>query len=108
MELLFPINLTLSAICLTVDSADAGKREANARNRFTYPDRKRSTLDLINLPDVQPENFVELYEQERKLSPVTNMNDFIMSLYDHSLSWKDIEWLCTITKLPIILKGILT
>jgi 4-hydroxymandelate oxidase len=27
-------------------------------------------------------------------------------MLDHSLNWKDIEWLATITKLPIILKGI--
>jgi isopentenyl diphosphate isomerase/L-lactate dehydrogenase-like FMN-dependent dehydrogenase len=28
-------------------------------------------------------------------------------LFDRSLSWKDVKWLKSITKLPIILKGIL-
>jgi hypothetical protein len=55
--------------------------------------------------DVVPENFVEFYEEEKKHTDVTNMNDFIMCLYDHALCWDDIMWLRSITKLPIILKG---
>jgi isopentenyl diphosphate isomerase/L-lactate dehydrogenase-like FMN-dependent dehydrogenase len=31
-----------------------------------------------------------------------------MSLFDRSVTWKDIAWLKSITKLPIVLKGVLT
>jgi hypothetical protein len=30
------------------------------------------------------------------------------NLFDRSLNWKDVKWLQSITKLPIILKGILS
>jgi 4-hydroxymandelate oxidase len=32
---------------------------------------------------------------------------YIASLFDPALTWKDIEWLAGITKLPVLVKGIL-
>ena len=37
----------------------------------------------------------------------SGINDYVTSLFDQSLTWKDIEWLKKITHLPIIVKGIL-
>jgi len=85
-----------SALVFTVDCVVCGKRESTARIKFTYPD------------GVTPENFVELFETERKHSKFNDINDFLSSLYDHSLTWKEIDWLKSITKLPILLKGILS
>jgi len=85
-----------SALCLTVDCVIAGKREANARNRFTYPH------------GIRPENYVQLYEEEKAKTTITDMNAFIINLYDTSIKWSDIEWIKSITSLPIILKGILS
>jgi (S)-2-hydroxy-acid oxidase len=38
----------------------------------------------------------------------SGLNDYALSLFDPSITWKDIEWLKSITSLPIVLKGILT
>lgn len=38
----------------------------------------------------------------------SGLNNYVDGLFDASLQWKDVEWLKSITKLPIILKGILT
>lgn len=38
----------------------------------------------------------------------SSLNNYVKNLFDTSLNWKDIKWLQTITKLPIVLKGILT
>jgi 4-hydroxymandelate oxidase len=32
---------------------------------------------------------------------------YIASLYDTSLTWKDLEWIISLTKLPVLVKGIL-
>lgn len=37
----------------------------------------------------------------------SGINNYVTSLFDPTLEWNDIKWLQTITKLPIILKGIL-
>ncbi|XP_040873562.1 peroxisomal (S)-2-hydroxy-acid oxidase GLO1-like isoform X2 [Glycine max] len=68
------------AIALTVDTPILGRREADIKNRFTLP----SHLVLKNFEGLDL----------RKL--------------DKSFNWKDIQWLQTITSLPILLKGVLT
>jgi 4-hydroxymandelate oxidase len=32
---------------------------------------------------------------------------YVASLFDAALTWKDIEWLTRVTKLPVLVKGIL-
>ncbi|XP_028243355.1 peroxisomal (S)-2-hydroxy-acid oxidase-like isoform X2 [Glycine soja] len=68
------------AIALTVDTPILGRREADIKNRFALP----SHLVLKNFEGLDL----------RKL--------------DKSFNWKDIQWLQTITSLPILLKGVLT
>ncbi len=84
------------ALVLTVDSPILGRREKDVRNRFKLPDNFRlghfEGGKLANLPaDVAD----------------SGLAHYISSLYDVSLSWKHVEWLRQITKLPILLKGIL-
>jgi len=38
----------------------------------------------------------------------TDSIQYALSLFDPSITWKDVEWLKSITKLSIVLKGILT
>ncbi|KAK2384005.1 Aldolase-type TIM barrel family protein [Trifolium repens] len=80
------------AIVLSVDSV-IGRREANIKNRFTFPSYVRlkhyEGMGLIRTKDSSP-------------ASATN------GIYDRSLNWKDVKWLQTITSLPIILKGVLT
>lgn len=36
------------------------------------------------------------------------LNDYIDTLMDQSLTWADVDWLKSITYLPIVIKGVLT
>ena len=38
----------------------------------------------------------------------SGLNEYAMSLFDQTLTWRDVDWLRTVTKLPIIVKGILS
>lgn len=84
------------ALVLTVDSPILGSRERDVRNGFHLPDG----LIAKNLAqagiDVLPGKIGE-----------SGLATYIASLYDQTLTWKDVEWLRSITKLPILVKGIL-
>ena len=38
----------------------------------------------------------------------SGLNEYASSLFDPSLTWEDVMWLKSVTKLPIVLKGVLT
>ena len=38
----------------------------------------------------------------------SGLNEYAASLFDPSLTWADLDWLKSVTTLPIVLKGILT
>lgn len=38
----------------------------------------------------------------------SGLNEYAKSLFDPSLTWKDVDWLMSVTRLPVILKGILS
>ncbi|KAI5732619.1 hypothetical protein M8J76_008060 [Diaphorina citri] len=84
------------ALVLTVDTNVFGTRYADIRNKFNMP----SHLKLANFSG--------------KLSQLSNTSDsssllaYITSQLDETINWSDVTWLKTITKLPIVLKGILT
>jgi isopentenyl diphosphate isomerase/L-lactate dehydrogenase-like FMN-dependent dehydrogenase len=84
------------AIALTVDAAVLGKRERDLRNRFSLPEH----LSLKNLWAADSQEPPKGMDSS-KLSP------HISSLFDAALTWKDVEWLVGVTKLPILVKGIL-
>ncbi|UJR11252.1 hypothetical protein I4U23_015434 [Adineta vaga] len=75
------------ALVLTVDTCVIGNRESSVHNKFSLPDGIRAE----NLIDEQDESTKKYQELPR----------------DTSLSWKDLDWIRSITSLPIILKGIL-
>ncbi|GFP81161.1 peroxisomal (s)-2-hydroxy-acid oxidase glo5 [Phtheirospermum japonicum] len=84
------------AIALTVDTPRLGRREADIKNRFALP------------PNLSLKNFEGL-----DLGSINKTNDSGLATYvadqvDRSLNWKDLKWLQTITKLPILVKGVLT
>lgn len=81
------------AIVLTVDTPRLGRREADIKNRMIAPQLK---------------NFEGLLSTAVALGKGSNLEAFAATTLDPSLSWKDISWLKSITKLPILLKGILT
>lgn len=84
------------ALVVTVDAPVAGNRERDRRNRFTLPDQ----ITFQNLQDFA----LDRVDHQPGDSSVAA---YATAQIDPSLSWKDIEWLRSITKLPVLLKGIL-
>ncbi|HEY9676447.1 MAG TPA: alpha-hydroxy acid oxidase [Drouetiella sp.] len=85
-----------TALVLTVDSPLLGRRERDVRNKFNLP----AGLVCKNLIG----NYLE---QLPPGGPDSGLASYIASLYDTSLTWKDLEWFKSITKLPVVVKGIL-
>ncbi|WP_013325129.1 alpha-hydroxy acid oxidase [Gloeothece verrucosa] len=84
------------ALCVTVDAPFIGRREADVRNEFTLPKGLKLanllTMADVTLPDVPDDSGLFAYFKEQ---------------IDPSLTWKDLEWLQSMTKLPVVVKGIL-
>jgi 4-hydroxymandelate oxidase len=80
-----------TAIVLTVDTPMIGIRYADQRNRFRLPPGLSMATLESNMPD----------------SEASGLRAFT-DLFDQSLTWHDIEWICNVAELPVIAKGILT
>lgn len=77
------------ALCLTVDTPITG-----ARNRETRADVKLGSLP--NLKGLKLDGPVR-----------TGSLEIFSSVQDAALSWKDVEWLRSFAKIPLLLKGVL-
>jgi 4-hydroxymandelate oxidase len=84
------------AIVLTVDVPFTGRRERDVRNRFTLPDH-------LSAKNLWPAGWRDL----PKSVASSGMPAYVGSLFDATLNWKDLEWLAGLTKLPLLIKGIL-
>ena len=85
------------AIVVTVDAPILGKREQDIRNEFHLPNH----LSIINLA-----HHINAAQLDQHTS-TSSLEKFFKEQLNNQLTWDDIEWLATQTKLPIILKGIL-
>lgn len=83
------------AIVVTVDAQIWGRREADVRNRFQLP----PGLSVKNLTPAGKEAFPEGDAD-------SGLAAYVKRMFDPALSWRDVEWLTSITRLPIVLKGI--
>ncbi|CAN1335663.1 Glycolate oxidase [Linum perenne] len=70
------------AIALTVDTPRLGRREADIKNRC-------ASYFWVQAND-------------------SGLASYVAGQIDRSLSWKDVQWLQTITSMPILVKGVLT
>ena len=86
------------ALVLTVDTPFFGTRLADVRNHFCLPPH-------LTLANFESEGVPAMKAPGAQAS---GLNEYASSLFDPSLTWKDVSWLQTITKLPIVVKGILT
>ena len=86
------------AIVLTVDTPVLGRRMADTRNRFNLP----SNLSLANFTDATVESSLVIKEHS------SGLQQYTAKLIDPGLTWETVDWLRSITELPILLKGILT
>ena len=86
------------ALVITVDQPINGRRLVDARNCFGLPKH----LSLANFSSGQAQTSLVTKEHDSELHQHTS------AMMDPSLNWDTIDWLRGVTKLPIILKGILT
>jgi 4-hydroxymandelate oxidase len=83
------------ALVLTVDAPLLGRRERDVRNRFRLPPGLTiASLDFAGKEDL-PHPTAD-----------SGLAAYFASLLDPSLTWRDVDWLRTITALPIVIKGI--
>lgn len=84
------------ALCLTVDVPYIGNRERDLRNAFTFPYQLANfTANLGHLP-------IGVVGDE------SGLGKYIASKWDPSLTWNDVEWLASLSNMPVVVKGILT
>lgn len=83
-----------SALLLTVDAPVLGRRERDVRNRFHLP------------PSLSAKNLSAAGMADIPQSAESALAAYFESLLDPSLSWRDLEWLRNVTRLPIVVKGI--
>ncbi|CAA7029908.1 unnamed protein product [Microthlaspi erraticum] len=84
------------AIALTVDTPRLGRRESDIKNRFTLP------------PNLTLKNFEGLDLGKMDEANDSGLASYVSGQIDRTLSWKDVQWLQTITKMPILVKGVIT
>lgn len=85
-----------TAITLTVDAQVWGRRERDIKNRFRLP----KGLSIKNLMPAGKGDFPD----EKADS---GLAAYVTWQFDQTLTWKDIDWLCSKAKVPVLLKGVL-
>jgi 4-hydroxymandelate oxidase len=80
------------ALCLTVDTPITG-----VRNRET-----RADVKLPPMPNLKGFKGVGSTEGIR-----TGSLEIFSNVLDAALTWKDVEWLCSFAKIPLLVKGVL-
>jgi 4-hydroxymandelate oxidase len=83
------------ALVVTVDAPLLGRRERDVRNRFALP----AGLTVENLA-------AEGFGNVAHAAADSGLAAYFASLLDPSVTWNDIDWLRSITRLPIIVKGL--
>jgi 4-hydroxymandelate oxidase len=84
----------VQAIVLTVDAPVWGTREADVRNRFHLPDG----LFVENLSPAGKQAFPR--------SAGSGLAAYVAQMFDGGIGWRDLDWLCAQTRLPVVVKGV--
>ena len=84
-----------SALVITVDAAMIGTRERDRTLKFRLPDG----MTMGNFSGLPQAELVSS-EQDSALA------NYVQSQLDPSLTWSDLTWLISQTKLPVLVKGI--
>ncbi|XP_046339316.2 2-Hydroxyacid oxidase 1-like [Haliotis rufescens] len=86
------------ALALTVDCQVYGRRHAEMRSGFILPAKhKLGVLEGLK-------SRTGMSDEERK----GGWSNFLNNFFSSSATWDDLRWLKTITKLPVIAKGVIT
>ena len=86
------------AIVLTVDAPVLGRRERDVRNRFQLPEG-------LSVSNLMAEGYGSLGSPDSRDSG-SALSTYVNEQMDPSISWRDIEWLRSVTGLPILIKGV--
>lgn len=89
-------NAGYKALCLTVDAPVLGRRERDRHNEFALP----PGLQLANLVNISGLNIP--YQAGE-----SGLFTYFAQQLDPAITWKDLEWLQSLSPLPLVLKGIL-
>lgn len=81
------------ALVVTVDTPIPGLRNREERIKFALP------------PGIERPNLKGL--NTAGSSHLPKENEIYNALFDAKLTWKDVEWLRSLTRLPVLLKGVL-
>jgi len=81
------------ALCVTVDSPVVGVRNRDQRAKFSLP------------PEMERANLKGLMRPGGNLRPPEG--DIYTPILDASLTWKEIDWLRSFARTPVLLKGVL-
>ena len=81
------------ALCITSDSPVVGVRNRDARVNFSLP------------PNLERANLRGLMRTGGNLRPPEG--DIYTPILDASLTWKEIDWLRSFARIPVLLKGVL-
>jgi len=82
------------AIVLTVDAPGLGSRERDARNSFRLPD------------DLRIENLCSLGKDRVPVVQGSGLAAYVRDNFKQDLSFDDLDWLASATRLPIVVKGV--
>ena len=82
------------AIVMTVDAPILGRRERDARNRFTLTDG----LTAANLTSTMGRVASDGAD--------SGLFQYFATMIDPGLTWDDLAWLCSLTTLPVLVKGV--
>ncbi|XP_065907551.1 2-Hydroxyacid oxidase 1-like isoform X2 [Dysidea avara] len=90
------------ALVVTVDQPVVGKRLTDDRNKYSIP----SHLKLVN---VNTDGLRSVHNPlDTQQSTESVVHQYTHSLMDSKLTWDTITWVKSFTKLPVIVKGVLT
>jgi 4-hydroxymandelate oxidase len=83
-----------TALVVTVDAPVWGVRERDVRNRFQLP----QGLRMANLVGTGRDTFPH--------AEGSGLAAYVGGLFEESLGWRDVDWLCAQTRLPVLIKGV--
>ncbi|HET7377302.1 MAG TPA: alpha-hydroxy acid oxidase [Anaerolineae bacterium] len=84
------------ALVLTVDAPYLGRRERDVRNRFHLPEG-------LSIENMSAAGMGELGKDDKD----SGLAVYIAKVINPAMTWKDVEWLRSITELPVLIKGVL-
>ncbi|KAF9559607.1 Hydroxyacid oxidase 1 [Mortierella alpina] len=110
------------ALVITVDTPFLGRRLADVRNVFKLPkhmtmanfetkDSKVTMATILDLENSTEEaNAAKAAEGKgtKVVRQESSLAAYVVSQIDPTLNWNDIAWVRSITKLPVVVKGVLT